>query len=346
METLFINNHYGELKFLSNKILNYENYQTMVSTRRQTTKATSSCRLWQLVLCILNELEKRNKDVVSTIVNYSKNPQEYFVKYEEITELVRKIMRSILNSDPVTNPNHELYNMIVMNNTESEHLVELDLTYESIRRSLRMGINYLCIYIEKVDGDDMTNFSILHYFSIIKVGANLYDLNSSYGSDYVCVPQYTTKLNLTDFVRFVNALNNPYDDDFFRSFFVKYFLKYNTAVRYSEDDIDANEELKTKWITPDEGSDMEISRVFVENRYRYNMKCGIIPQYDALVDMAISYFNHYQQSSSQLGGKRRYYKKTIRRGRINKVKHINRTKRVRKTTKRRRSSRSSKRCSR
>ena len=329
MDPYFLDAYSDAIKFFSNVVVNYKTYKARVSTRRQTTTSTGSCRLWQLILSILDQLEQKEYNVKEAIgAHYDLMMRHEFndevnARYEAVADKVRTIIHSIIYADPATNPNPELYGLIALNNPDYVN------NFNPSTMGLNLGLNHLCIYIEKIPEVTETHHSILHYFSIYKVSDDEYYLNSSYGSDYVCVPQYTTPLDVDEFVRFVNALNNEKtDDDFIEYFFVKYFLTHNIGVRYSEDDIENDRRLYNKWIMPDEGNTREVN-VIRDNKYRSRITCGIMPNYGEWVSNAIDHV-------AAMDGGRKKRKRTIKRGRGRK--HA--------ATKRRRSSRSSKRYSR
>ena len=149
---------------------------------------------------------------------------------------------------------------------------EIELCYSATQ--LKPGNTYMCIYIDHVQ------MSIIHYFTVIN---GMY-LNSSYCSDYVCVPQYTTRLVRSEFVRFVNALNTPgNDENYIGEFYKKYFLSGNLGVAC---DYDGDPSLRFKKWSPNEGNVREIACI-TQNMYRSKIRCGIMINYEELVSQSL-----------------------------------------------------------
>jgi len=197
-----------------------------VRTRSQTIKSTSSCRMWQLILAISDNLNTRG----------------LHLKYYQIISMISEIIERV-KLNPILN------SLIYLNNTSG-----VVKKYEVDRTHFKLGNNYMCIYIEGLE------YSILHYFTIIYTKNGDYYLNSSYASEYVCVPQYTSLITIEQLNRFVGALYT--DEEYVSEFFHKYFLKGNIF----------KPSLKVKEI-----------EFITRNIYRDNICCGIIPDYDALI---------------------------------------------------------------
>jgi hypothetical protein len=215
-------------------------------------------------------------------------------------------------------PLFELNKVIYLNQPEAEYVEP----YDPNTMQLQMGNNYLCIYV-----DDGKMGSIIHYFTIIKTGDEKYYLNSSYGSNNVRVPQYTTPLVVDEFINFVAALNDPAGDEYVDYFYRKYFLVGNLGT-ISITELD-NGKYAYEELTPEEGNVREIKSI-TGDLQRSIIRCGIMPRYDEIVTQL------FNDNIYRVGGKPR--RRTIRK------RHHKR--RTIKKSKRRRSSRSSKRCSR
>lgn len=313
MDIDFLLSHADALSLVSKDIISF-NAKYGVKTRAQTEKSTSSCRMWQLIMCILDQLELHGYGVKELIDAHSLRLSESAKNMREYNMMVSKISRVLDNI-----PKNPLLNALIYANQTVPGAIEM---YDPETMPLANGNNYMCIYIDGVSN------SILHYFTIIQTADEKYYLNSSYGSDYVCVNQYTTFLPPDEFIRFVAGLNNPdTDEDYIGEFYQKYFLAGNIGVSYSEDDYENDPSLRFADIAPNEGNLREIG-VVTQNAYRANIRCGIMPGYGELVGSVVG--------SVYAGGRR---KKTIRKSRRTKTKRHNKTKRAR-------SSRSSKRYSR
>ena len=326
MDVDFLLSHAEALSLVSKDIISF-NAKHSVKTRAQTRKSTSSCRMWQLIMCILDQLELHGYSVKELIAGHSlglSETDEHMSKYNNMVEQISSVLDNV--------PKNRLLNALIYSNQTVPGAIEM---YDPETMPLANGNNYMCIYI-----DGMSN-SILHYFTIIKTVDEKYYMNSSYGSDYVCVNQYTTFLPPDEFIRFVTGLNNPdTDEDYIGEFYQKYFLAGNIGVSYSEDDYENDPSLRFADIAPNEGNLREIA-VVTQNAYRANIRCGIMPGYGELVGSVVG--------SVYAGGRRRKTKKhrtTNKKNKRKTNKHVKTNKHRRRHTKRARSSRSSKRYSR
>jgi hypothetical protein len=210
-----------------------------VRTRGQISRSTVSCRIWQLIVAILD--------------NLSDDEHEYYELVKICSDVIDQVKR-----------NNVLQSLIYLN-----HPIPSEIKKHDDTAQLELGNNYMCVYVE----DTM----IFHYFTVIKTIDNKYYLNSSYKSDYVCVPQYTTALKLDELTRFANALIN-FDDKYTSKFIKKFFLKGNMST-YSE-------EQKFKHIKPDEGNEREIA-VYTNNECKNRIRCGIITKYTDHIKLCI-----------------------------------------------------------
>lgn len=317
MDVDFLLSHEDAISIVSMNILSY-NSMYSVRTREQTRKSMISCRAWQLIFCILDQLERHGYAIKDLIAGHSLNlfeSDEDMMRYNSMVANASEIMDIALK-----NP---FLNALISLNQSIHGFVE---EYDPNTMPLNIGNNYMCIYIEGV------NSSIVHFFTLIRYDDDTYYLNSSYVSDYVCVKQYTTQVSGDEFMRFVDALNNPdVDENYIGEFYKKFFLKGNIGMYYSKDDYENDPLLRFAKIQPDEG-DLKEMEVVTKNVYRNRIRLGIMPKYGELVGNIIE---------TQLGGgrKKRHFRKTNRITKKRKQSKLRKTKRTR-------SSRSSKRCSR
>jgi hypothetical protein len=198
--------------------------------------------MWQLIMAILDNL----------------NDDEYD-EYYELVKTCHEVIERVKQNDA-------LYSLIYSNQPISGAIEK----YDSEKTQFEVGNNYMCVYIEGHPA------IIHHYFTVIKTIDNNYYLNSSYNSDYVCVPQYTTVLTLNELARFAKALNN--DEKYVGQFVEKFFLAGNVRTYYSEDYCEEMPLLKFKKMEPNEGNKKAIE-VITRNK----MRCGIISEYGSLI---------------------------------------------------------------
>lgn len=254
-------------KEYTNKITNFIDicHKKTVKTSNQILRKTASCRMWQfkyMLLCKFNEL---NDNIISKNINkILKNP----IIFLEICRIMEEFISE-------KNQHNILYQVIVYNR---------NLNVIHINNILDLGVNKnkiqnycMCLYNPIVDIG-----SIVHFFTIIRI-KNTYYLNSSYGSDYVCVPQYTVKLNKTEFNNFCMDLPNKQFQ--YQEFIYKYFLKNNLKKRYDNNTIEnVNPKLKSEWIHPKKGIRKELD-FFVNGS---NLKVGLITNYEEILEEFIN----------------------------------------------------------
>ncbi len=305
MDIDFLLSNTDALTQVSNDIITYHS-EFGVKTRSQVQAATSSCRMWQLILAILDNLES-NGHGIKELITAGYGTDEYNALIANISVVLDNIQ------------DNRILNSLIYLNQFVRGAIE---NYDPESMSLELGNNYMCVYIEGVSR------SILHYFTVIQTATGEYYLNSSYGSDYVCVNQYTTPLVPDEFIRFVRAINYPNtDEEYISEFFNKYFLSGNIGTYYSKDDYEEDPSLRFAKMEPSEGNEKE-AEVVTKNIYRSRIRCGIMPGYNRLVGLMIHH--------GHLGGSS---KKKTRKQRRRRVRRSKKTKRTR-------SSRSSKRYSR
>jgi hypothetical protein len=306
MDVDFLISNKDALSQVSNDIISY-NSEFGVKTRAQASASTASCRMWQLILAILDNLESSGYGIKELITS-GYGTDEYTALIANISVVLDNIR------------GNRVLNSLIYLNQNIRGSIE---TFDPERMTLDLGNNYMCMYIDGVAN------SILHYFTIIHTVDGEYYLNSSYGSDYVCVNQYTTLLSPDEFIRFIRAINYPNtDEEYIVEFFNKFFLAGNTGRYYSRDDYEEDPSLRFAMMAPSEGNKKE-AEVVTENIYRNRIRCGIMPGYNRLIGLMIH--------QGHMGGKKRRTRKSRR--------NHTRKRRNNAHSKRRRSSRSSKKCS-
>ena len=318
MDVDFLISNTDKLNTISKDIISY-NAEFGVKTRGQTEKATSSCRMWQMIMCILDLLDKNGYPVKELILGHSLKLSEtdkHMKEYNKMVMHVSNIIDRIKEND--------LLRMLIYNNQYIPSVVE---RYDPDTMPMELGNNYMCIYIAG------KQHSMSHYFTVIQPEYGRFYLNSSYGSEFVCSNQYTTELTVGEFTDFIRALDNPgKNEEYIGEFYNKFFLKTNVGVYVDKDNWENEPELRGTKIATDEGNLREI-RGIIDNKEREMIHCGIIPKYQELIQDIVR---------SVIGGNRRHKTRKMRKS---KTKMSTKSKTISKQ-KRRRSSRSSKRYSR
>lgn len=243
----------------------------IIQTRNQKLRSTASCRLWQFKYAVINYFLGAKKQInfnggsrtMTSIKSRStkRKPLSRIMKSRRTTTLKKQ---SIVSKRIIENMCIIIKNFLELKQNkypELNDIVYLNIPLNTIKISSfndieQLPINrnyYMCVYNENNQGHG----SIIHYFTIIREDKNTYYLNSSYGSDDVCVPQYTTKLDVNEFNALCNEL--PELTEYSKYLYTKYFLIKNLRKRYNNNNIEANTTLKSKWISPKKGIEKEIT---------------------------------------------------------------------------------------
>ena len=246
---------------IQNKNLNHFNIceDKIIKTRDQLIKSSSSCRLWQFKYILMSLLDTNN------IIEKSIENKDYKI-FIELCNIIDKFFL-------IGNQDNLLYQTIIFNKnilvTPIKNISDLEINESELQN------HCLCIY-----NPSISIGSILHFFTLIRK-KNSYYLNSSYGSDYACVPQYTTKITKKEFNELcIDFLNN---NNRLISFFRKFFFKNNLKIRYDDNQLDEQPELKSKWI----GSDGILKEVLLLTNGDY-----IVGQINNYQDLLLDYLTN------------------------------------------------------
>ena len=259
----YINEIIRKLNICENKI---------IRTRDQFKRSTSSCRVWQLKFSI--------------IYYYFMNLGLDDTKINEMCGIISFFLN---NSDI----NNALSKIIHFNNATEYNIVPINSYDILTNNGDDTQLYYMCVYNTMLGSG-----SILHYFTIIRI-ADTYYLNSSYGSDHVCVPQYTTELDISEFYGFCESLMNKTNPEIITYFFQKYFLKGNLKKRYDENTTNEIPSLKSKWMDVNKGIQSEIDYYLVPTN---NYSVGLLHNYNDLTNELIQSF---RGNPELRGGKRK-----------------------------------------
>jgi len=262
-----------------------------VITRSKEKANTIACRLWQLEYCIFTIVYNTRPDLIRN-ARYLYNLCKHFINI--FTSTSSKLYRFIAQNSLSPNLSFLCYR------TDEANFKE------HITRNITRNINsYLCIYgIDKI-----TNLihpgGVVHYFTIIKNNEEYY-ITSSWGSSYICVPYSITILTINEFYTFCHNLrshavdpNNSVVTQELTNFMIKYFLHNPIPIRFSEEDIEFQPELRDKYIPPEEGLRREIE--YVLNNSLMNFDVAIVSNYEELVMEALQ---------TSVGGKKIKYNRS------------------------------------
>ena len=241
--------------------------ETRILTRVGAERSTSSCKFWQLKLNLICAID--NLKFNDAIANYIVGDDSLLDKVAQECHLIGNIFSNITNDVRTLD---DLYKVVYNNNPFPDKLKPLqsidDLIVEP-PEDYSYGdcqMYSLCIHVSDINDDRFLhgNGLIQHFFTLIKKG-DLYFINSSYGSDYVCIPQNTTPITSETFVEFCKAANDISDEGArlsFNNFIHDYFLSGGVHQRLVMDDKDdLTSETKKKyhrWLPIEEGKQKEI----------------------------------------------------------------------------------------
>ena len=166
----------------------YSLLRPSVTTRSGSIKSLSSCRLWQLLLALLTLYNGRGGYIDNYLIeSYKKIESDKCILYKIISENYFW---------PDTN-----IGGIVFGDALNEQL-----------NPVESSIHYMCICEKNGNGFAGPSYpgsgAILHYFTVFYKNDNWY-LNSAYADEgnNICIPQYTTPINIGEFKSFVTEID-------------------------------------------------------------------------------------------------------------------------------------------
>ena len=172
-----------------------------VTTRSGSTKSLSSCRLWQLLLALLTLYDGRGESIENYLIeSYKKIESDKCILYKIISE------NYFWPEDNIGG--------IVFGDALNEQLNPVYPIY------------YMCICEKNGKGFAGPRYpglgAILHYFTVFYKNDNWY-LNSAYGDEdnHICIPQYTTPINIDEFKSFVTDFVTEIKWEEFKNYFLR-----------------------------------------------------------------------------------------------------------------------------
>jgi len=206
-----------------------------------------SCKSSQLVYIIIALLW------YDTALNYHEKAEKV-IKIYEICDESRNIHNFLLN-----NPSAFPYEIIEQENIQY---------FFSPRNHIKMFTMGL-VNIKNNNKSEYPDGVIDHYFIIVSRDRKYYII-SSYGSDYVRIPQIEILLDLADLDNVINAFNDAEKSDrnsIITNFLKTYFLS-NGEINYFRDDDSFS---KPKMITyvPEEGVKLELENYLIPNKFKF-----------------------------------------------------------------------------
>jgi hypothetical protein len=251
-------------------------------TRHRSKVQTSSCRNWQLLyMCLYVYNNKHDNELIRIFSRVRAETKSSEInKYADILEIFRIICLTMY-PQIFLNEHNNLFNILRNNKYDSSKITKIE-NWDDIAKEQPAPYQNFCLCLYKTDVVD-------HFFTIIYSNKE-YWLNSSYGSQWVLIPQYTTKLDQEDkakFTQFCESMSkedkSDKDKKIIIAFMNKFFLTGGLSIRHDEDDVDAHKNLFPKWIEPKVGASKEIHKYF-DKRPTY---IGYIQNYETWVKEAM-----------------------------------------------------------
>ena len=293
-----------------------------VQTRNSFLKQTSSCKLWQLRLMLLYRFG-RDSNLFSEILEFCKYPfdqtQMMLATYTPLQDIQKVIAHITINYLTPEKKYTYLYSLIGLNSPFVTPRMK-QITRMDDLPMVPYKLYPLCLYVNKPIDDFLSSISMIDHFFTVFRDETYYYLNSSYGSDYVCIPQQTIKFLPDEFKTNFTALcvilgkepaNRSAEDIVTLPHLLTiFFLNNGMQKRVNDNTVKEYPKLSSEWITPDEGHKTEIRQIYIENKYSYLV--GWMTNYDTELDKVIT-------TMQQQGGNRKR-KTQMRRKRNNKTK--------------------------
>ena len=251
-----------------------------VQTRNSFQRQTSSCKLWQLRLMLLYRFG-RDSNLFSKILWFcdrqgfglTQMHHDTYAPLQYIQNVITYITTNYLTPEKKYT---YLYSLIGLNNPA----VTPPMTQIHSMDDLMM-IPYvlypLCLYVNKpIDQPELAIGMIAHFFTVFRDETHYY-LNSSYGSDYVCIPQQTITFLPADFTALCVILGKEpvsrtkEDIAYLTHLLTIFFLKNGMRKRVNSNTVDEYPALFPEWITPDQGRKKEIEQIYTVNKYSYSV---------------------------------------------------------------------------
>ena len=268
----------------------------MIITTTKTKLSSTSCRMWQLLYIILYEWFSRDPiDMVILMTKTYQIPVD-ISQYEMINNVKTSI--EIIKNNEIKDKSIDILNRILFKNDNLntngddaifQNIFNIDDFNHPVDKN---GIyNYcLCLNFQQIPDGSTSIGKIVHFFTIVHKKNNEEDqwyLNSSYGSDYVKVPQYSTLLDIEEFQIFLDYINreSDIDESTFSKLFIKYFLA--NQKEWYKDKIDT-EDICTPWyncakMLTDFSTDNNELKYIVDNDYLTYLCVSWIKPYSNII---------------------------------------------------------------
>lgn len=281
-----------------------------VKTRNAFQRQTSSCKFWQLRLMLLY-LFGRESNLFSKLLSFCDKQGfgqtamnlETHAPLQQIKAMIAHINRHIYTPD--RKPTY-LYSLVGLNSPMVTPPMKTIYSMEDLPM-VPYVLYPLCLYVNKPVSDLQSAIGMIaHFFTVFRDETHYY-LNSSYGSDYVCIPQQTVTFLPADFTALCALLGKEpvnrteQDTAILTQLLSAFFLKGGMRKRVNSDTVEEYPALLPEWIMPDQGRKKEMEQIYTVNRYSYSV--GWMTAYETELHNVFT-------AMQQQGG---YRKKQIRR---------------------------------
>ena len=234
-----------------------------------------SCKSSQLVYIIIALLWN------DKTLNYIKKAEKVTKIYELCNES-RNIHKFLLNNPQYTEDNPYI---VIENVFET-------FTPRNHTKIFTMGL----VNILNNNTSEYPAGVIDHFFLIVNRNRN-YFIISSYGSDYVKVPQIEIPLDLNDLDNVINAFNDSEKSDrdsIIINFLQKYFLS-NGETKYFRDE-DSFSKPKDVIFTPEEGAKLESGNYLIPNKFKFYYFPTFVNNVNTIIESSIFGGNKHKKT--------------------------------------------------
>jgi hypothetical protein len=203
-----------------NQLITTTNHFISSSVTRKSSAISHGCNNTQFIYicsCILelnmNFLNKNNYEI-DDIINYYAN------KISIIYDTIRKKFRNLRNENAIYNNEVNINILMPINSIDDE-----EITSSTFYRYNNWDVIPMCMFHDDISDLSQQTKYISHYFTIIiNNDDNAHYINSSYGSDDICVLNQTKEIDKNLLNEILYKINNNDFDEQCEEFVKEYFL--------------------------------------------------------------------------------------------------------------------------
>ena len=232
----------------------FKNIGSQCRSVTRSQRGPIACKISQIIYIIIALFYTFNQSLYEN--------KEGFVIAEKISKIYDMLIanRDIYYFSLLNNPSTMPFEIL---NPENVYTI-----FSNESNIFTMGL----VNTNNINKDVYPDGVIDHYFIIIKRRNPdvEYSIISSYGSDFVKVPQSEIPLNIDELIEVINAFNNaefPNRLDIIRTFLYTYFFKDGKVTYFRDEDTFSRPKIFK--YSPEEGARMEITHYFEPEKFKF-----------------------------------------------------------------------------